>query len=586
MIQHYLKIAFRNLWKYKTQSLITIIGLAVGFTCFALASLWIQYEMSYDSFHKNSDRMYQVYVIDGQKGPDDPYRTSSSPYPLAEYLKESFPEVEAATTVSSDYFEGYPSYISLNDEDSRTIWEMGVTPSFMEMFEVNLSEGNRDFLIPGSKNIAITDKKAKLLFGSESPLGKTLSLDGESFTITAVVEAWSPHTNYRFDILYAITPVMDWMRNWETIIKLKPHTNVKAFEKKLYDTEMGVTRNRYIGTTLLPLSSVQYKDANREMKIQFHYLFFIAIAGVFVILCAFSNYITLFICRFEIRKKEMALRIVCGSSRKSLFLMLAIELMLTLLLALFVCFLCIMLVSGSFKELSGTEFELMDIYKKSLLYIGITICLVLPIPFLMISAFRRKTLQKSFQKEKKHIYRNISIVVQLVISMGFIFCTTVMAKQIYYLHNDSLGFDYKNSIYIHCDKERGKALAERIAQLPEAHEILNGETVLMPVESRTIHGYSNWEDKREEDTSVSIEIIYTKEDYFDFYNLRLIEGEFLTKDDPEHTVMINEATAKSFGWKNAVGKKIYGGNELTVKGVLKDFYTKNSLSPNVPCCKY
>ena len=62
MIKHYLKVAFRNLMKYKTQSLVSIIGLAVGFTCFALSVLWIRYEMTYDTFHKGAERIYEKLV--------------------------------------------------------------------------------------------------------------------------------------------------------------------------------------------------------------------------------------------------------------------------------------------------------------------------------------------------------------------------------------------------------------------------------------------------------------------------------------------------------------------------------------------
>ena len=54
MIYHYLKIAFRNLIKYKTQSIVSIVGLAIGFTCFALSALWIRYEMTYDTFHEGA----------------------------------------------------------------------------------------------------------------------------------------------------------------------------------------------------------------------------------------------------------------------------------------------------------------------------------------------------------------------------------------------------------------------------------------------------------------------------------------------------------------------------------------------------
>ena len=61
LIFHYIKIAFRNMHKHKNQTLISVFGLAVGFTCLAMATLWIRYEMTFDSFHKNAKYMYVVY---------------------------------------------------------------------------------------------------------------------------------------------------------------------------------------------------------------------------------------------------------------------------------------------------------------------------------------------------------------------------------------------------------------------------------------------------------------------------------------------------------------------------------------------
>ena len=63
MIRHYFKIAFRNLLKYKTQSIISIIGLAVGITCFALATLWIRYEMTYDTFHRRASVLFVFVTV-------------------------------------------------------------------------------------------------------------------------------------------------------------------------------------------------------------------------------------------------------------------------------------------------------------------------------------------------------------------------------------------------------------------------------------------------------------------------------------------------------------------------------------------
>ena len=93
MITHCLKVAFRNLVKYKTQTLISIIGLSVGFTCFALSVLWIRYEMTYDNFHEGTDRIYLAGNKFDLQGDGFSYYSSSL---LADYIMKNCPEVEKA----------------------------------------------------------------------------------------------------------------------------------------------------------------------------------------------------------------------------------------------------------------------------------------------------------------------------------------------------------------------------------------------------------------------------------------------------------------------------------------------------------
>ena len=83
MLQHYIKLAIRNLLKYKSQSVISIIGLAIGFTCFALSTLWIRYEQTYDTFHKG-DRIYLVRV--------ESYMSSSGISEITPLSVSRFPE--------------------------------------------------------------------------------------------------------------------------------------------------------------------------------------------------------------------------------------------------------------------------------------------------------------------------------------------------------------------------------------------------------------------------------------------------------------------------------------------------------------
>jgi putative ABC transport system permease protein len=92
MLKNYLLIAFRNIKKHKGFSFINISGLAVGIACFFLIMLYVQFEMSYDKFHKNSDRIYRA--VPGL------YNYVFTPPPLAPKLKEEYPEIESIARIS------------------------------------------------------------------------------------------------------------------------------------------------------------------------------------------------------------------------------------------------------------------------------------------------------------------------------------------------------------------------------------------------------------------------------------------------------------------------------------------------------
>ena len=138
MIKHYLKVAFRNLVKYKTQSLVSIIGLAVGFTCFALSVLWIRYEMTYDTFHNGADRIYMVRA----HYTDSPGSISNStPYPLSSYLQEKMPEIEAAASTSI-YRE---MKFRMGDNEHEVVMA-AADSAFMNFFHIQLLKGTVNFL--------------------------------------------------------------------------------------------------------------------------------------------------------------------------------------------------------------------------------------------------------------------------------------------------------------------------------------------------------------------------------------------------------------------------------------------------------
>jgi len=578
MILHYLRIAFRNMWKYRSQTLISVLGLAVGFTCFSLATLWIRYEMTYDSFHKNAKQMYVVYVPSAnQTG-----YSSTTFNPLAAYLKETFPEIADAIPLDPDRrgdgLRGGKVTVEGVEYPALTI---RVDSSFFRMFDVKMLEGNRDFLITGSQNRAITQEKARQLFGDDSPLGKKVTMGNAEITICAVVTGMSKRSNYAFDFIgpfhdYAANPGQMWQVSAgdNTIIALSPGTDLAAFEKKLYEHATGEGRGNLTGMTIKPLTKVRYTDANIVRDVKYQHILIFAVSGILVILCSLFNYLTLFVSRFRMRQRELALRVVCGATGGSLLGMLSVEFLLTLSFAIALGYAMTQGVHNPFLMLSEIKMGLPAIFRELLLYVGGVMLVSMLTFWLILFIFRHRSLDVSIRQSNKKMFRKASVVVQLAISIGFAFCTVIILKQMYFLHHtDELGFSFKNSGSVIVYGENSDQLfADRLKQLPEITDVLvaKGLMTLLPESGRPSQDVGSWDGQPGTTESISLERLYVSPASISFYDFQLVTGEMLTDADPETVVLLNESAVKAFGWDNPVGKLF--DNRYTVKGVIKHIY--------------
>ncbi|MDR1340741.1 MAG: hypothetical protein LBK58_11915 [Prevotellaceae bacterium] len=546
MIYHYFKVAFRNMRKYRNQTLVSVAGLAVGFVCFAMATLWIRYEMTYDSFHKNADRMYCVYMPDIfsptgiRRG-----RDGVSSY-FTGQLKSTFPEIANATTV-------YPVNMDLEYEGVNHKADMlFVDSSFFSMFDVRIVEGSIDFLIsenpenPDSiskRKVAITREKALQMFGNESPVGKKFGMNKYYYyEICAVVSSLPEHSNYPFDFLQI-------SNGGHALVELVPGIDMEAFEKKLYEYDFPQTGFHNIkNISLTSLTSVRYEEADIEREVKFQHIIIFALAGSLLILCTLFNYLTLFVNRFRIRQRELALRTVYGASGRSLFAMLSVEFIMSLIVALILGLAFINIVNSPFRAVSGVKLELSAIYLESTVYIAVVITVALTAFFLTLAIFRRRTLNAGIRGNKK-IFRKASIVAQLIISIVFAFCTLVILKQMYYLHSSDLGFSLKNRGSVNMggvDSESTelKILNDKMKQIPEIKETILEDLPLLPIRHRSSRKIFEW-DGKQGDAEIDIESNQITKQYAKFYEFELIEGEYLSDEDDEKYVLINESAAKA-----------------------------------------
>lgn len=402
MIYHYLKIAFRNLIKYKTQSIVSIVGLAIGFTCFALSVLWIRYEMTYDDFHEGSERIYLAGNKFALQGDGFSYLSSSL---LADYLDKNCPEVEKACHVMA----GSEAEPVLYQKTEYQMMQLNVDSSFVSMFNITVLNGDNQLRL-GKNQIAITDKAAKRIFGDELPIGKQITLpenDHAEMTIVAVVKSWEGHSIYPFDILL---PYPDWEAHWgrqqcHTLFRVYPDTDIKALEQRLAEYKVQQdSHEQTISTPIALLSTLRSTHPQENVNVKLNHVRLFACIGVLVIICGLCNYLTMLITRIRMRKRELALRKVNGASNAGLLSLLLSELILLLVISSGIGAMLLELILPVFKRLSQIDESTSFFYGEVSLYILSLLVVTTGIAAIFVYYANKRTLLDSIRhKSNLHL---------------------------------------------------------------------------------------------------------------------------------------------------------------------------------------
>lgn len=586
MIKHYFNITFRNLAKYKTQTIISIIGLSIGFVCFVLSMLWIQYEKSFDNFHSKADRIYVVQYIDKDR---ETGVSETISYPLAEYLKSNFPEIEEATCTRG-------ASITINNNGKPKLFNsLRIDSSFCRIFDVSdkylglpqyesFNDGSSSR--PSQVPVVITTKAAKEIFLNEDPLGKEIKSffsSNANFRIEKIIEAWPENTNLKFDFLEPITTDNHFnVQMYSMYILLKPNVDVDALSNKLENIESEKFTQKI---KITPLTS--YKLEFPIGNIKYTYIHLFALSGLLVAFCALFNYLILFVNRIKMRKREFALRKTNGASNGGILALLYTEIFTILACTFIIGAFIIYIILPEFKKITAIELSDSNIYIYLLSYTIILILGIIILSIIPVYYFQRQTIYSSLQKNTtgiKNLFYKICVLIQLIISIGFIFCTVILTKQINHLNTLDIGFDRKNIAFVNLKWEWKSLLpyADKVKQVPTVTDVLlyRNQATLYIGASQS-HTLTSWEGKND-DKAVDFQIMHITAHYLDFFNIKILQGknfnpEILDKSE----IIINESAARVLGWKAPVGKTItlpYIGDKKII-GVIKDFYYEH---PNMP----
>ena len=545
MIKHYLKVAFRNLAKYKVQSIVSILGLAVGFVCFALSTLWIRYEMTYDTFHEGAER---IYLVRAHYAHEPGKISNSTPYPLADYLQKGNPEIEAMASTSVQKVK-----FRVKDTEKDVV-SATADSVLMNFFNIRVLRGTVNFLKGTNGEIAITEEFSKRIFGEEEALGREVEVSGHASKVGAIVSILTSARHYT-----------QWgSANENLFVRIRKGTNGEEFQKKIAALRINdIEKENELGELLLtPLSALRYSGyvSREDTVITFSYILYFSLAGGLVIICSLFNYLTLYISRLYMRRREMALRKVNGAGNKDLFVQLTVELLIVQFIALVAGLFFIEICMSRFLEF--TRIAPNSYYGEILVYLFIVIALSLLLAQIPLYHFRRRTLQDAVKGKvsvnRPYAFRKFGIVIQLIVSLVFIFCTVVIMKQIYFLKHTDLGMERHNIANVALWRGDIKQWGGKIAALPMVTEVLPPRYFpIIPTGPMMYAEMNHWEDMPEAvEEPITIGIMPAMKDFFDFYDLKLIEGELLSEKNAPNDIVIDENTLRIFGWNQGVGKTL------------------------------
>ncbi len=613
MIKNYFKIAWRNLLKNKAFSFINVLGLSIGIAVSFIIILFVKDELSYDRFNVKADRIVRIIFnanINGGK-----ISEASVMPPVANALKNDYPEVEAATRLRS-MGTTTATYKEKTFKDDQLAF---VDPNFFEVFTLPLIKGDVKTALQHPQSLVITKETAHKYFGDEEPLGKTLSFnhnESELFTVTGVIENVPVNSHFHFAIFSSMTSLPEaksdsWMEsNFFTYALLKDGYDYRKLENKLPNMvekymgpqilqNMGMslsqfrTKGNSLGFALQPLTSIHlHSQTSSEFEpggdVKYVYIFG-AIAG-FMLLIACINFINLSTAGASKRAKEVGVRKVMGSERSDLIKQFLTESVLVTFSAVLIAYLFVQLALPLFDDLSGKKlnigYQLQPII--SLVALGVVVGILAGIyPAFFLSSFRPIAVLKGrMSASKKSLgLRSGLVVFQFFISVSLIIGTIIVFQQMNYIRNKKLGYNKEQLLVLPNSWALGKNEKAFKDQLLKDSRVSNVTlSWYKPAGPSNSNNALAYPEGKENQIMRTLEY-HVDEQYIPTFEMQMVAGrnfsaEFKTDSS---AMIINETAAKEFGFgDHAIGQKITRqkgdkGNNLpyTVIGVVKDFNFKS-----------
>ncbi|NHA06556.1 FtsX-like permease family protein [Mucilaginibacter sp. HC2] len=600
MLKNYFKTTVRYLLANMAFSIINIVGLATGICVCFFALLYVQFELSRDSYNKQADHIYRL-VTDVKTPVGINYESASAP--MGPAMATAYPEVKAVTRIFMD-----DMIIQSNPNNAIKEEVAYADASVFSIFTWPLLRGDLRHLFDAPYNVVLSESAAKKYFGNADPIGKILVINGQqNAAVTGIMKDIPYNSHLRVDMLFSISSLVnaDWDHNWKrfgfyTYLLLQPGADAAKLSAKLpafVKANMDQSHIKY-KLSIEPLKKVYlygYPRGHRTGSSEsgsINNIYVFSIVAAFVLFIACFNFINLTTAFSLKRAREVGVRKVLGASKKQLVLQFFMDAVFLCLIAFFIALLLAVFLLPLFNQLSGTiisadVFEHLS-YISYLLLIAVMVGLLSGIyPALFLSGFKPvNSLKKQLMPGTNSLlFRKSLVVAQFTISIVLIVATLVVYTQLDFMQNQTLGFKKEHKLVI--DYQFDRRINEHATAVKQ--QLLNITGIKGACLSSSIPGTPNnsysvfLDDSHNVQQEITADSYYTDNDFLKQYGIRVVAGRsFAAQYDTErdNALLINEAMVEMLGYKNAdeaIGKRFrqFSG-EGTVVGVVKNFHVHSS----------
>ena len=613
MLKNYLIIAFRNFQRYKGNTLINIVGLVLGISVFFLIIQYVTFELSYDSFNKNADKIYRVR--NDRIYSDKHDKSAGCPPAVAPTLKKEFPEVlESARLRGTDV-----TYIDKEKNVSEILEKVYYTEtSFLKIFSFALLYGSKFTVLEEPYNIIISESLSKKYFGDENPLNKEITLVNEYgnhiYKIAGVFKDVPPNSHVKFNMLISYKTLIaqnkqaEYYWGWNafnTYILLAPNADPIALEAKFsamvekYKNYEASYKRVYLLQPLQDIHLYSHLRFEPEVNGSAETVKFLSIIALFVLILAWVNYINLSTSRSLTRAKEVGIRKVLGSNRFQLIKQFLTESFLLNLVALVLALIVDVIALPYFNSLTAKPLSIGLLQNNWILLTAMFIGGVFLsgiYPAFVLASFNPLMIfkTKAGRLSNKLDLRKALVIFQFSVSIILIASTIIVFEQLSFMRNQDLGINIDQTLILNApigkynSYSSGTNFKDALLTIPGIKDVSASASVPGKGYSNASSGVRKYGSNPEDGTQGFF--IDVDENYFKLYEVPLVAGRYFTRESRfNNEIILNETAVKVYGFKNpeeAVNSKLifdgFDGQSIKIVGVTKDYHQEALKSALLP----